>query len=596
MIRPPTRHVAAPIPRLRCWVGSVVAGPVALRRLAELARRRRRHRPGRPDPGLDQARLVRPLARIAAQLAARDRRRSGPPALASAPASGACPTRRRSRMNTPNRRPPRRPAPRDRGPAGPAAHDCLPALLPRPRGREVAEVLGCSAGTVKSNLSDARRALARRLETRTCASMTPTPISTPNCAQTAPSGASRSTGCVPTPRPVTARRAALTPAAAWPPLPGGLAAAVSGAGQLRRSVADAAITTAAEPRRPGPASALVRPDQPEVPTSAQCSDPTARPVGLSGFLVGPGRDGNAHDRRCRPGRNYGPTDVRAVAPLPRAIGTTRYCSAAAFPARHPPPGDDAGSPTGRQVQRRRGDRPEVAVSASRCRTPRRGPDGLVAHAVARGGRGVLVTVARHRSPRDRPSPAQVEDEIAGTRLARLMRCMCPPCRWLSRCGAATRRRPADRRTSCSRSSRTRCAAMRRPRRTARRRTSSRCARPVAGRVGVDRIEEPRRRSRSAMRKPGRWRPPSRSWKRCPPEMWRGRSKRGLGRSAATRRTHSSVDGQADPHAVRTVVAVVGVTGTHTLPSRYWKACDAAVIGRARRLRGGSGERAEDDGA
>ncbi len=32
---------------------------------------------------------------------------------------------------------------------------------------EVAEVLGCSAGTVKSNLSDARRTLARRLETRT---------------------------------------------------------------------------------------------------------------------------------------------------------------------------------------------------------------------------------------------------------------------------------------------------------------------------------------------------------------------------------------------------------------------------------------------
>lgn len=30
---------------------------------------------------------------------------------------------------------------------------------------EVADVLGCSAGTVKSNLSDARRALARRLET-----------------------------------------------------------------------------------------------------------------------------------------------------------------------------------------------------------------------------------------------------------------------------------------------------------------------------------------------------------------------------------------------------------------------------------------------
>ncbi len=30
---------------------------------------------------------------------------------------------------------------------------------------EVAEVLGCSAGTVKSNLYDARRALARRLET-----------------------------------------------------------------------------------------------------------------------------------------------------------------------------------------------------------------------------------------------------------------------------------------------------------------------------------------------------------------------------------------------------------------------------------------------
>ncbi len=31
---------------------------------------------------------------------------------------------------------------------------------------EVADVLGCSAGTVKSNLSDARRTLARRLETR----------------------------------------------------------------------------------------------------------------------------------------------------------------------------------------------------------------------------------------------------------------------------------------------------------------------------------------------------------------------------------------------------------------------------------------------
>ena len=30
---------------------------------------------------------------------------------------------------------------------------------------EVADVLGCAAGTVKSNLSDARRALARRLET-----------------------------------------------------------------------------------------------------------------------------------------------------------------------------------------------------------------------------------------------------------------------------------------------------------------------------------------------------------------------------------------------------------------------------------------------
>ena len=330
------------------------------------------------------------------------------------------------------RRARRRPAARDRGPARPAAHDRLPPLLPRSAGARGRQVLGCRRdGQVRTARRAPRAGPAAGGRTHDHRRSRRT-----TCAPTAPPGASRSTALRPDSRAApTLQRRRITPVSLASSLPRSWSGATVVVLVLRRPRGSPQRSTSARrrgPRRTSSDGVSVRrpvPHMRHVPQAGDLPDRTATgrhgvgvPVSALTAQGGRGTDdrkplrrSSAPEERALDASRAQDAQQRAAAPpaphflhlvrLPAAAGPSTAAATAATPT--PPL---RGNPT-------TGNRDGGAISASRCRRPRRvtrSPGNARRRAASPRRTG---SRARHRSPRGRRAAAEIEDEIAGTSLA-----------------------------------------------------------------------------------------------------------------------------------------------------------------------------------